>query len=466
MKVLNTLVEKTMEKFVNLEYAQIYQKKLGTEYAVIENPGHIYPAFELVPLAKKITTPRFLLSAAVMDMDGTTTTTETLCLHSLEYMIRQMSGKSLKSDWAGLDKSIDYPHIIGNSTTKHVEFLIKRYANFLDDSIIVHSYLYAAIWTLLVGKDKKRKEEVAVNLKNFRIGFVIAACENFRYVAGVNSENKIEALVSELLPDVLGKFNAIGFGNHVKAGIDIYYQRYHYILKKISEGKSREISKEIFNDETLKMIEPMQGIEVLLPLIKGWLGNEAGNLADILIDDFYKKHPGTIRKIDSNEVANKLNKLSEKFAGAPLKVAIVTSSIFYEADIVMSEVFNILYERVDLLPLSNHIKENLKTKYEKYQNYYDAFVTASDSNEIRLKPFRDLYSIALHNLGITRDMFETVIGFEDSESGTIAIRSAGVGLCVAVPFAETSGHDLSAAAFIAHGGIPEIIIDKNIYLES
>jgi beta-phosphoglucomutase-like phosphatase (HAD superfamily) len=91
-------------------------------------------------------------------------------------------------------------------------------------------------------------------------------------------------------------------------------------------------------------------------------------------------------------------------------------------------------------------------------------ITASDSSEIRLKPHRDLYSIALHRIGLGPEEFDQVIGFEDSESGTIAIRAAGVGCCVAVPFAETAGHDLSAASHIAKGGVPEAMLLEQLFL--
>ena len=92
-------------------------------------------------------------------------------------------------------------------------------------------------------------------------------------------------------------------------------------------------------------------------------------------------------------------------------------------------------------------------------------ITASDSNEIRLKPHRDLYSIALHKLGVPKNKFKHVIGFEDSESGSIAIRAAGIGLSVAVPFAQTSGHNMNTAAYICKNGLPEVILKHNLFLK-
>jgi beta-phosphoglucomutase-like phosphatase (HAD superfamily) len=98
-----------------------------------------------------------------------------------------------------------------------------------------------------------------------------------------------------------------------------------------------------------------------------------------------------------------------------------------------------------------------------YRNTYDAFITASDSTEIRLKPHRDLYSIALHQMNVPVKDFGNVIGFEDSESGTIAIRAAGIGRCIAVPFAQTKGHNFEAATLVCAGGVPEVVLEHNVF---
>jgi len=130
----------------------------------------------------------------------------------------------------------------------------------------------------------------------------------------------------------------------------------------------------------------------------------------------------------------------------------------------LREVFKIILSKIDkMLPNSNE-KIKILNWFKDYKNYYDAVITASDSNEIRLKPHRDLYSIALYKLNMPRDKFNQVVGFEDSESGTIAIRAAGIGLSIAVPFAETSGHNLKAATYVCKGGLPEVILKYNLFL--
>jgi beta-phosphoglucomutase-like phosphatase (HAD superfamily) len=60
--------------------------------------------------------------------------------------------------------------------------------------------------------------------------------------------------------------------------------------------------------------------------------------------------------------------------------------------------------------------------------------------------------------------FDQVIGFEDSQSGTVAIRAAGIGCCVAVPFAQTSEHNFEAAVHVLKGGIPQALIEHKLFV--
>jgi hypothetical protein len=201
-----------------------------------------------------------------------------------------------------------------------------------------------------------------------------------------------------------------------------------------------------------------------LALIKGLLGDEIEKLVPELKKAFEEKSGSPWE--GGEDVIPPLVQVSRFFEKNPVKISIVTSSIFYEARIVMSRVFERLRRDTESWPLSEARKSRIMDSFTAYENVYDAFVTASDSNEIRLKPHRDLYSIALHQLGIPKEDFDTVIGFEDSESGTLAIRAAGIGLCCAVPFHETSGHDLSAASHILQGGIPEAILKHLAFIKT
>jgi beta-phosphoglucomutase-like phosphatase (HAD superfamily) len=74
--------------------------------------------------------------------------------------------------------------------------------------------------------------------------------------------------------------------------------------------------------------------------------------------------------------------------------------------------------------------------------------------------------MALHQLGLSPGQFGQVLGLEDSESGIVAIRAAGIALAVAVPFAQTLGHDLSAAARACPGGLPELMFEHKFFLKT
>ncbi len=208
----------------------------------------------------------------------------------------------------------------------------------------------------------------------------------------------------------------------------------------------------------------MPGIEIFLPMIKGLITSNEDIYFNQLLVDYEIKYGGKFPEKNIDKARDSFKKLCNYFNNNPLKVAVVTSSIFYEADIVLREVFKIIVSKLDkILPVGDDKILKLN-KFKDYRNYYDAVITASDSNEIRLKPHRDLYSIALYKLNVPREKFDQVVGFEDSESGTIAIRAAGIGLSIAVPFAETSGHNLTAATYICKGGLPEVILKHNLFL--
>lgn len=100
-----------------------------------------------------------------------------------------------------------------------------------------------------------------------------------------------------------------------------------------------------------------------------------------------------------------------------------------------------------------------------YSHIYDAVVTANDSSEIRLKPHRDLYSIALYRLAVKKEDYKYTIGCEDSDSGIVAVRAAGIGCSVALPFKNTENHKFWAAAHVLPGGLPELILLNNCNLE-
>lgn len=444
---------------MNKRKVAVYLKKLGNDFSLIQNPNYIHPKFELVQLAPRIVSPRNDLIAVVMDMDGTTTTTEEICIHSLEYMMRKISGRMDRNTWKGLNHEKDFPNIIGNSTTRHVEYLIDTYKKDIKLNELKKSFIESAVWTLLIGSDNQRKDEVksslrALNCESILTNEKFIELKNKRTVTKTDLRN----LYTHLQKKYKNSLSIVSFHDFVRASIEIYYQRYHEILLAVSKGKSRKVAGEILTDKNKHLIEPLAGVGIFLALVKGLLGNEVVKVTDLLIEHYCRITNETKENINLRQINQKLLALSKKFESNPLKVAVVTSSIYYEANIVLTEVFNVLRDEVSSWDISKNRKKFIIEKFSNYKTFYDAFVTASDSNEIRLKPHRDLYSIALHHLGIESKDFDKVIGLEDSESGTIAIRSAGIGFCVAVPFVKSVGHNFEAASFVAKGGLPEVIL--------
>lgn len=422
------------------------------EFAEVKNPSYIYPPVEYYPLAERRTQAPDLMGA-LMDMDGTTTTTEVLCVYALEMMIRRMSGKMQKKEWKGVDHNTDLTYIIGNSTTKHVEYLVKTYRELIDEKKSVTEFVRAARWTLQNSPDKNRREEVFTNIRKLGWQEHIPAFEN---------ETEKNLLSHSWIWDI----HVNDYGMLVNMGIDMYYQTYHEILIMLRDGKGEMVRKMVFenDEEEENLISPMPGIPFLIPLLKGWLGEEAVKMTDLLLSDYEKTTHTRLTNEKKEHFAQKIKKMGTFFQKKPVKVALVTSSIFYEADIIIKEILKVMSDIIEKSNLSNGRKAQIRNSYTDYHHVYDAFVTANDSSEIRLKPHRDLYSIALHKTALLPGDFDKVIGFEDSESGTIAMRAAGIGCCIAVPFAQTSGHNLQAASHILPGGVPSAILDHNLFI--
>jgi len=431
-----------MKKIIS--HKTVIDKLPRGEFACIKNPEGVFPELDYIPLAKKKNELKDIRTV-VCDMDGTTTTTENLCIHSLEFMVRKISGRMDMSTWQGLDKEKDYPHIIGNSTTRHVEYLIDSYRFNIDENAIKKAFIEAAAWFFRFGKDPLRVRDVQTSCK-------ILNCEGI--------ENDVELSDKDLYKKYKRSCVIDSKSKIVRASVDIYYQRYHEILMAVDQRKAIPMSNLIHGMSKENLIEPMPGVAIFISLIKGWLtADELKFLTPILMNDYAEKY-GAEYEGDAD-----LSSLAMYFTEHPVKLALVTSSIFYEADIVIKQVFTAIRKDVGNWPVSTSKKKLLQHQFAEYTRVYDAFVTANDSHEIRLKPHRDLYSIALNTLHVASKDMDKVMGFEDSESGTIAIRAAGIPCAVALPFAETSGHDLSAASHIVQGGLPEVILDHRLFLK-
>lgn len=438
------------------EAAEAFAKMLSAlgaaEVAVVRNPQGIYAPCEFYPLAPRRRHLRDL-RAVVMDMDGTTTTTEPLCLHSLEHMVRSAMREG--EAWAGLDREKDLPYVVGNSTTRHVEHLLEAYGPRIDPEKFCRRLLWTTAWTCARGRDAGRKTETAADAVALGLGGL--ASDPAFLAWGAEDEPPPPSHVARLAPDLARKLWAAPFPLRVRCAVTIYYQRYHHILELLDEGRTEGLARRIFKDDRVDLIEPMPGVAVFLALVKGLIGEEAEAVFPALRAHAASVPPGA---------AEGFAALCRRFAARPVKVGIVTSSIAYEARIVLKEVLRVVRRQVQGWGASAGLKERARALFRDTDTLYDAFITASDSSEIRLKPHRDLYAIALHRFGLPPEDYDTVIGFEDSASGVTAIKAAGCGMCVAVPFESTRRHDFAAADHVAWEGFPEIVLAERLFLRS
>lgn len=442
-------------RLINSEESGRLLENNGSNFAVIQNPGFIHPGYEIVPLAQSISGPVQEIKAVLMDMDGTTTTSEELVIHSLEYMLRVCTGRAAPEEWPGLDEKDDLPFVVGNSKTRHVEFLVEKYRDLLVEELIKKEFLRAALWLTAKGRDPERAAAVRENLKLFGGGEILEQKKIKNAAGGKLSEKEILKLADKLFSKWGKKIRIDSFNHIVRAMVEIYYHRYHKILR--AAGKKKKLAA-MGLPEDMTIIKPMAGLGVFLALVKGMLGSEAALLSDRLI----RSYPGR----DMRSVPDTLKRLGEYFEQTPAKLAVVTASLRYEAEVVLSEVFRKLRKDVKSWDISEERKKNIRKFFSDHKKAYDTVVTASDSTEFRLKPHRDLYSVALNDLSMEPADFNKVIGFEDTESGTIALRAAGIGKVIAVPFASTANHNFEAASDVVTDGLPEVLLEHGLFLDT
>ena len=424
-------------------------KDLGArEVALVRNPRGVHAPFEFYPLAPRTAyVPE--IRAVLMDMDGTTTTTEPLCLHSLEHMVRLLTGREDRAAWPGLDPESDLPHVVGNSTTRHVEHLLDAYQAHVDPRRFARCFLSAAAWTLVNGRDPVRGVETEADLSAMGLGARSGARTGLLDWGGRGAPPDGVAVLEN---DVARRLTTCAFAVRVRCAVTIYYRRYHEILARIDAGGGRVLASEVLGSDRGDIIEPMDGVAVFLAMIKGLLGEEGARLI------------GVLGGVDGAGGATRFLDLCRRFAARPARLGVVTSSIAYEAGIVLREALRVMASQAAAWPVGAGLRERCAALFGSTDSLYDVCVTASDSSEMRLKPHRDLYAIALARLGLKPEEYCLAAGFEDSAAGVTAIKAAGVGLCVAVPFEFTAGHDFSAADHVVRGGFPELILERGLFM--
>ena len=441
-------------------------EQLGvSEFACVRNLDYVCSPFELYPLAPRVEPPLERIVAFTIDMDGTSTTTEPLALHSLEYMVRRFTGRMDPTAWPGLDEKLDYPHVIGSSNFRHTEFLVARYRDQLDQAALRQAFIEAVCWTMANVRDAQRVRDVTRNAQACGLGELLDERGFWEVTqSGTVSADNVGQLVAPFVRRFERAFRCDHSGVLVSAALDIYYARYHAILQRIECGEGERLSRELLGKSGRRLVEPMPGYDVFLALIKGWLGDEADSVYGLLRAELLNRPElgHTAATLDTHRP--RLARLAKYFQQRPAQLALVTASIRYEAEAVMPEVIRLVARRVRDWPISAARKARITAHLEDYRAVFDAFVNASDVCEHRLKPHRDLYSLALYQMSIPKSEYRFCVGLEDTEPGIIALRAAGIGCAAALPNRDTSRQDYSAATMIVRGGLPELILVHNLLL--
>jgi beta-phosphoglucomutase-like phosphatase (HAD superfamily) len=438
-----------------------------TEFAQVRNLEYVFSPGELYPLAPHVRPPLERIVAFALDMDGTSTTTEPLALHALEYMVRRITGRVERSQWSGLDERRDYPYVIGNSNFRHTEFLVQRYRDCVDRTACAHAFIEAVTWTLACMTDAGRRRDVAENARRCGLADLLAEREFGRLVAqgGVDADN-VARLAAPLAARYGPAFQPPHDSQLVAAALDIYYMRYHSILRRLEHGEGDRVACELLGKHGRHLVEPMPGYDVFVPLVKGWLDAEVDGLYEPLRAHLLR-HPElghTAAELDP--CRPRLTKLAEHFRRQPAKLALVTASIAYETHACMAEVLRVLVRSVGHWPISAAGRQRVAERLADRTAVFDGLACASDVWEARLKPHRDLYSLALYQMSVPRPDYPYCVGLEDTEPGIVALRAAGIGCAVALPNRDTQRQNYAAATEVVLGGLPELILVRNLLLRA
>lgn len=423
----------------------------ANEFAVIENPGVPFPGHDIVPLAPKRLSLDGLPQAVLIDMDGTTTTTEDLCCQGMEEMVRRMGGLD-SEQWPGLNAEIDCPALIGYSALKNFEYLRHTYGHLIDEQHTLRAFLEAAAWNLGPQADPAVRDSVERRFRSLSLRPVLEDARFNRLRAHVAADAEIPAeLLSPLIETHAERLHRLFLDDPAQVGLAIYCENYH-----------RRLSAPVGAPES-DGIHPNPGVGVFLALVKGLLGREAAVCVDILIESLRRDG---LAAPDSARARALLGGLGERFQHAPPRLALVTSSSAYEARHVLRHLFHHLTAELERWGLSYECLDRVREAFSEPSLFYDAIITSSDIPPARLKPHRDPYATALRQLEIGSSSLGRVIGFEDTEPGIVSLRGAGVGLAVAVPIPGTQTHDFGAAAHVVKGGFPEVLLKYRYFLST
>lgn len=421
---------------------------LARDFACIENPGGVFPPRELVPLGPVLTRLPGAPAAVLLDMDGTVTQTEPLFLHGVEAVVRRVTGWAAKADWPGLDPARDYPHIVGFSTLRNLEYLYDQ----CRDAIQPDRFFRAALEGLVFLHTHDSPRETVRWLDGLTEAYGLEA-----WRAHAEAAARREADTEALVRDACARYPVIEPGLFANLGLIIFHADYIEAIEKVNRGAGADVSRIIHGDPDIPAVGPMPGIALLCALVKGWIPpSAAGALADHVHEPDGVAGP--------RQATGTLEWLSRHFHAHPIPVGLVTSSGTHEASLVLRAVFQAMIREVRNWPIDRAVQDSILWGFDTHEAFFDAMVTCDDVAGGRTKPFRDPYTLALAKLGLDADAARRVIGFEDTEAGIIAQRGAGIGVACAVPIEHTRTHDFSAAAYVLHGGIPEAVFEHRLFM--
>ena len=434
---------------MNVDEAALKLRELGEEFAVLRNTNNVFPPYEVIPLAPRYTRVPGDLEAVLFDMDGTTTLTEDICLYSLNHAIRAMTTPA----FTGISEAEDYPAIIGRSASANMEYLVDRYGPLIDLSKFRYHYIKAAAWNLNGARDPFRRADARATLELTGAGAALKD-EAFLELISMATDQPIEPEAFESHA-ALKWVDRVQLDHHeemLRAALDLYYEQLHGFFHRIRKGRGAEVAEIVYGDPERAAIAPLPGIGIAFAVARGWIRDEECEpMARYLAAE------GGLEP--TPERLARFSALNQYTCAHDIQVALVTSSGLYEAQTVLHEVFRGLALEVRRWPLTDERMAWFSERFHDPHEFYDAVITADDSHEIRLKPYRDLYTIAAQQLGIGPESLCNIVGFEDTWAGVMAMRAAGIGVPCAVPFEGTQQHDFSHAAHVLRGGLPEALLD-------
>lgn len=170
---------------------------------------------------------------------------------------------------------------------------------------------------------------------------------------------------------------------------------------------------------------------------------------DRVMADYYRFYHKLLEDIAAGRVQDRLiepmpdlRRFLETAKRQGLRIALVTSSLGKEVELVMPVVF-----------------AGMGMDGADYRDYYDAVMFADHVGEPFLKPHPNLYTLAMERVGVAPHECFVV---EDSTAGILAGRLAGCSV-VAVPHPHTKEHDFRNANLgVAANGLADIL-ERDFY---